>query len=66
MPAESRMAVLEKREAAEGMRLAERPVPTSGKGEVRIAVRSVGIDGGVEASFYRWEESYHRYEPHLP
>lgn len=66
MTAETRMTVLEKREAAEGMTLAERPVPTPGEGEVRIAVKSVGIDGGVEAPFYRWEESYHRYEPHLP
>ncbi|WP_197052335.1 zinc-dependent alcohol dehydrogenase [Halobellus rufus] len=66
MAADERMTVLEKREAGEGMRLAERPVPTPGAGEVRIAVQSVGIDGGVEAPFYRWEESYHRYEPHLP
>ena len=66
MPAENRMTVLEKREAGEGMTLGERPVPTPGEREVRIAVRSVGIDGGVEGPFYRWEESYHRYEPHLP
>jgi len=66
MAAETRMTVLEKREAAPGMTLAERPVPTPGEGEVRIAVQSVGIDGGVEGPFYRWEESYHRYEPHLP
>jgi len=66
MPAENRMTVLEKREAGEGMTLAERPVPTPGEGEVRIAVKSVGIDGGVEGPFYRWEESFHRYEPHLP
>ncbi len=32
MAAESRMTVLEKREAAEGMTLAERPIPTLGAG----------------------------------
>ncbi|GGM59709.1 threonine dehydrogenase-like Zn-dependent dehydrogenase [Halarchaeum rubridurum] len=60
------MTVLEKHAAEPGMRLAERPVPTPGADEVRIAVRSVGIDGGVEAPFYRWDDYYHRYEPHLP
>ncbi|MFC6723951.1 zinc-binding dehydrogenase, partial [Halobium palmae] len=63
---EERMTVLEKRDPGPGMTLAERPVPTPGDGEVRIAVESVGIDGGVEAPFHRWEEPYHRYEPHLP
>ncbi|MFA1611005.1 zinc-dependent alcohol dehydrogenase [Halobellus rubicundus] len=66
MTAEDRMTVLEKRDPRPGMTLAERPVPTPGAGEVRIAVESVGIDGGVEAPFYRWAESFHRYEPHLP
>jgi threonine dehydrogenase-like Zn-dependent dehydrogenase len=66
MTAENRMTVLEKRDAAEGMTLSDRPVPTPGEKEVRIAVKSVGIDGGVEGPLYRWEESYHRYEPHLP
>lgn len=66
MAAQNVMTVLEKRDPGEGMTLAERPIPTPGEGEVRIAVRSVGIDGGVEGPFYRWEESYHRYEPHLP
>lgn len=66
MAAENLMTVLEKREPDEGMTLAERPIPTPGEDEVRIEVKSVGIDGGVEGPFYRWEESYHRYEPHLP
>ncbi|MDJ1434391.1 alcohol dehydrogenase catalytic domain-containing protein [Halostagnicola sp. A-GB9-2] len=66
MATTGKMTVLEKREASEGMNLAERPIPEPGEGEVRIAVKSVGIDGGVEAPFYRWEESYHRYKPHLP
>ncbi|WP_229772767.1 zinc-dependent alcohol dehydrogenase [Halarchaeum nitratireducens] len=60
------MTVLEKRAAEPGMKLAERPIPTPGADEVRIAVRSVGIDGGVEAPLYRWDEYYHRYESHLP
>jgi len=48
------------------MRLDERPFPEPGEGEIRLAVKSVGIDGGVEAPFYRWDPEYHRYEPHLP
>ncbi|MFA1612502.1 zinc-dependent alcohol dehydrogenase [Halobellus rubicundus] len=63
---DKKMAVLEKSNAEPGMELAERPVPKPREGEVRIAVRSVGIDGGVEGPFYRWEKSFHRYEPHLP
>ncbi|WP_336022654.1 zinc-dependent alcohol dehydrogenase [Halobellus salinisoli] len=66
MVTNSKMTVLEKSKPGEGMNLAERPIQSPGEGEVRIAVKSVGIDGGVEAPFYRWEDSYHRYEPHLP
>ena len=64
--ADGRMTVLAKTEPAPGMTLTERSVPEPGTGEVRLRVKSVGIDGGVEALLYRWTEEYHRYEPHLP
>lgn len=60
------MRALVKREPGRGMILAERPVPEPGAGEVRIRVRSVGIDGGAEALIYDWHPAKRDYADDLP
>ncbi|MFA1612506.1 zinc-dependent alcohol dehydrogenase [Halobellus rubicundus] len=60
------MRVLAKTEPQSGMTLQEKPVPEPDPDEVRLRVKSVGIDGGVEAPLYQWEPSYQHYEEHLP
>lgn len=64
--APERMSALVKTEPAPGMELVEVPIPEPEAGEVRIRVKSVGIDGGAEALIYDWHPSKHHYEPHLP
>jgi threonine dehydrogenase-like Zn-dependent dehydrogenase len=60
------MRALVKTEAGTGMTLQDVPVPEPGPGEVRLRVKSVGIDGGVEQLIYDWHPSKHFYEEHLP
>ncbi|MEF8789059.1 MAG: alcohol dehydrogenase catalytic domain-containing protein [Haloarculaceae archaeon] len=61
-----RMTALVKTDPSPGMSLDEVPVPEPGPGEVRLQVKSVGIDGGAEALIYDWHPAKHHYEPHLP
>lgn len=61
-----RMTALVKTDPSPGMVLQEVPVPEPGPGEVRLRVKSVGIDGGAEALIYDWHPAKHHYEPHLP
>lgn len=60
------MRALVKREPGRGMVLEERPVPEPDAGEVRIRVRSVGIDGGAEALIYDWHPAKRGYADDLP
>lgn len=60
------MRALVKTEPGTGMTLQDVPVPEPGPGEVRLRVKSVGIDGGVEQLIYDWHPSKHFYEEHLP
>lgn len=60
------MQALVKREPGRGMSLETLPVPELGAGEVRLRVRSVGIDGGAEALIYDWHPSKHYYAEDLP
>ncbi|SFS92029.1 zinc-dependent alcohol dehydrogenase [Halostagnicola kamekurae] len=62
----SDMRVLAKTEPKPGMTLQEKPIPEPEPDEVRLRVKSVGIDGGVEAPLYQWVPSYQHYEEHLP
>jgi len=60
------MRALVKREPGRGMVLEERPIPEPGAGEVRIRVRSVGIDGGAEALIYDWHPAKRHHAGDLP
>lgn len=60
------MRALVKTEPGTGMTLQDVPIPEPGRGEVRLRVKSVGIDGGVEQLIYDWHPSKHFYEEHLP
>lgn len=66
MGSSQRMTALVKTEPSTGMVLEDRPIPEPGPREVRLRVRSVGVDGGAEALIYDWHPSKHHYEPHLP
>jgi L-iditol 2-dehydrogenase/threonine 3-dehydrogenase len=66
MPTGSTMRALLKAEPGEGMVLDRVPVPEPGPGEVRLRVKSGGIDGGAEQLIYDWHPSKHHYEEHLP
>lgn len=63
---ESTMRALVKAEPGTGMTLRDVPVPEPGADEVRLRVRSVGIDGGVEQLIYDWHPSQHHYAEDLP
>lgn len=60
------MRALVKTEPGRGMTLEDVSIPDPGPGEVRLRVKSVGIDGGVEQLIYDWHESKHFYEDYLP
>lgn len=60
------MQALVKAEPGTGMQLQDVPVPDPGPGEVRLRVKSVGIDGGVEQLIYDWHPSKHYYGEYLP
>lgn len=60
------MQALMKQEPGRGMSLERIEVPNPARGEVRLRVRSVGIDGGAEALIYDWHPSKRSYEKHLP
>lgn len=61
-----KMTALLKTDPSPGMTLDEVPVPEPDVGEVRLRVKSVGIDGGAEALIYDWHPDKQYYEPHLP
>lgn len=42
------------------------PKPYPGPNEVRLRVKSVGIDGGLEALIYDWHSGWHYVESDLP
>lgn len=60
------MRALVKREPGRGMSLETRPIPEPKADEVRLRVRSVGIDGGAEALIYDWHPSKRHYASDLP
>lgn len=60
------MQALVKAEPGTGMEPRKVPTPDPGPGEVRLRVKSVGIDGGVEQLIYDWHESKHYYADYLP
>lgn len=60
------MEALVKAAPGEGMETRDVPEVEPGPTDVKIAVESVGIDGGAEALIYDWDESWHHLSSELP
>jgi len=62
----SKMNALVKNHPEPGMEVQQRTVPEPEDDEIRVKVKSVGIDAGIEGLIYDWHPSKHYLESLLP